>query len=94
MTIEEHMVLLLVYIFSYLESLVSPAKKDDSTLFLVETVDDSFCKLLPSHLLVTVTLALLHCEDGVEHEHPLSAPATQVAMDWIWHAKGYILILH
>lgn len=68
-------------------SFLTPENEYHVVLLGIDCLNDSISELFPSFLLVGVGDSSPHSQDGVEQEHALSTPGTQVTMDGVWRLE-------
>lgn len=70
----------------------SPEEEDETLALAAEGGDDGIGKLLPALSAVTEGLVSTHAEAGVEQEHTLIGPASQVVWPLAGVAEGCLLV--
>ena len=94
MHIFKYQMLLPVNHLCFFDSLFAPEHEYNPTRLLVDSLDNSVAKLLPSLLLVWVRSTVPDCKDCIKQEYTLWSPRSQVPVKWLWHLKFNLSIIN
>ena len=94
MHVAQYQVLVSVNHLRLIVRFLAPQHEDHASCLLIDRADHIVCKLLPTFLLVAITLALLNCQNGIEEEDTLLGPSSEIAVDRLRHLEIDLFIVH